>query len=278
MATQITTAPAKPRSDVLFALGMAAVALAAAVSSYSGLASLADLAGWNHRLALLLPVTIDAYAMTATRAWLSPLTPWHARRWARRNAIGAILTSVVGNGIAHAAHAGEFHVGWPIVVAVSAIPSIVLGLITHLWHLRNTPDTEPNPGARPEPTTAPAAGAAPKPTATVLPAPSAAPTAGATGGPGSHGPRRSAGGARRATGRGSTGARSGSARTDTEVLDEARLLATQLGGPLTATRMVRELHIGTGRAARLAAVLAAETIPTDTPATADQGTDGGESA
>ena len=84
-----------PNRDVLFALGMAAVSLAAAVSSYSGLATLADLVGWNHRLALLLPVTIDAYALTATRVWLSPKTAGHrARRWAKGNAIGAIATSV----------------------------------------------------------------------------------------------------------------------------------------------------------------------------------------
>jgi len=127
--------------DVLFALGMAAVSLAAAISSYSGLASLADLVGWNHRLALLLPLTIDAYALTATRVWLSPKTASRrARRWAKGNAIGAIATSVAGNAVAHAANAHVFHVTWPVVVAVSAIPSIVLGLITHLWHLRNTPE------------------------------------------------------------------------------------------------------------------------------------------
>ena len=135
-----------PNRDVLFAVGMAAVSLAAAVSSYSGLATLADLVGWNHKLALLLPVTIDAYALTATRVWLSPKTAgYRARRWAKGNAIGAIATSVAGNAVAHAANAAVFHVTWPIVVAVSAIPSIVLGLITHLWHLRNTPDPTPSP-------------------------------------------------------------------------------------------------------------------------------------
>lgn len=147
MSARETTAPDSQR-DVLFALGMAAVSLAAAVSSYSGLASLADLVGWNHRLALLLPVTIDAYALTATRVWLSPKTASRrARRWAKGNAIGAIATSVAGNAVAHAANAHVFHVSWPVVVAVSAIPSIVLGLITHLWHLRNTPEAASAPVA-----------------------------------------------------------------------------------------------------------------------------------
>jgi hypothetical protein len=149
--TPEATAPAAPtesQRDVLFALGMAAVSLAAAISSYSGLASLADLVGWNHRLALLLPLTIDAYALTATRVWLSPKTASRrARRWAKGNAIGAIATSVAGNAVAHAANAHVFHVTWPVVVAVSAIPSIVLGLITHLWHLRNTPEAASAPVA-----------------------------------------------------------------------------------------------------------------------------------
>src|SRR5581483_344964 len=139
--TRATGADAGGQRDALFALGMAAVSLAAAISSYSGLASLADLAGWNHRLALLLPLTIDAYAVTATRVWLSPKTAGRrARRWAKGNAIGAIATSVAGNAVSHAAAAHVFAPTWPVVVMVSAIPSIVLGLITHLWHLRNTPD------------------------------------------------------------------------------------------------------------------------------------------
>lgn len=155
-----------PGPDRLFALGMAAVSLAAAVSSYSGLAALADLAGWNHRLALLLPVTIDAYAVTATRVWLSPKTAGRrARRWAKGNAIGAIATSVAGNAVSHAAAAHVFAPSWPVVVMVSAIPSIVLGLITHLWHLRNTPDSAASaadstsaPVASPTATSAPTSG------------------------------------------------------------------------------------------------------------------------
>jgi hypothetical protein len=156
-STPNSTAP--QQRDALFALGMAAVSLAAAISSYSGLASLADLAGWNRRLALLLPLTIDAYALTATRVWLSPKTAGRrARRWAKGNAIGAIATSVAGNAVSHAAAAHVFAPTWPVVVTVSAIPSIVLGLITHLWHLRNTPD--PAPATAAVPVAAPAAATA----------------------------------------------------------------------------------------------------------------------
>lgn len=268
--TTSTTTPA-PGRDVLFGLGMAAVSLAAAISSYSGLASLADLAGWNHKLALLLPVTIDAYAMTATRVWLSARTPQHARRWARRNAIGAILTSVAGNGIAHAARAGEFHVGWPIVVAVSAIPSIVLGLITHLWHLRNTPDptpTAPAPETRPQPSPVAPAALPAASTGGPVAAPSNSPAAGSTGGPVPAHRRTPTGGAKRGTTRAATGGKQAE-RTDAELLDSGRLMAATAGAAPSASRMVRELHIGTGRAKRLAAVLAAEPIPSDAAAVAD---------
>lgn len=133
---------ARKKRDILSVLGMVAVAGAAAFTSYSGLSGLAELAGWPSKLALMLPITIDAYAMTATRVWLSParLTK-KARSWARGNAIGAISMSVLGNTIYHAASAHVLSVTWPVVVGISAIPSVVLGLTVHLWHVAD--DTEP---------------------------------------------------------------------------------------------------------------------------------------
>jgi hypothetical protein len=136
--------PSRPKRDALSVLGMVAVAGAAAFTSYSGLDGLAQLAGWPKQLALLLPVTIDAYAMTATRVWLSPARLTRkARSWARGNAIGAIATSVLGNTVFHAAAAHVLSVTWPVVVGISAVPSVVLGLTVHLWHTAN--DTEPEP-------------------------------------------------------------------------------------------------------------------------------------
>jgi hypothetical protein len=256
-----TPAPAPERQrDALFATGMTTVGLAAAISSYSGLASLADLAGWNHRLALLLPLTIDAYAMTATRVWLSPKTAGaKARRWAKGNAIGAIATSVAGNGVAHAASAHVFHVAWPVVVAVSAIPSIVLGLITHLWHLRNTPDPTPVPAAAPEP---PAQDTPVPATGTGSQSPTGTPVPGASGTGTGRAPRKSTGTPRRATAKTQTD--KAPARTDEELLDEGRLLAAELGSAPSATRLKKTLRTGPDRARRLAAILAAEQVPTDT--------------
>lgn len=85
--------------------GMLAVALAAAVLSFSALAGLAELAGvtasvqpdpggWVFRSAWLLPIAVDAYAVTATRVWLRTAGTGRTRGYARRNAIGL---SVAGN-------------------------------------------------------------------------------------------------------------------------------------------------------------------------------------
>lgn len=151
MAEQTPDAQHRKR-DLLSVLGMVAVAGAAAFTSYSGLDGLAQLAGWPGKLAMLLPVTIDAYAMTATRVWLSParLTK-KARAWARNNAIGAISMSVLGNTIYHAAAAHVLTVTWPVVVGISAIPSIVLGLTVHLWHVADDLEPEPAPKQSPGP-------------------------------------------------------------------------------------------------------------------------------
>lgn len=134
------------RRDWLLYAGMGAVGLAAAASSYAALQDLAVRTGWWSELSWLLPLTIDAYAMTAVRVWLgkSTLNP-HARSWAKANAIGAIVLSVAGNAVDHALAAGVLAAGWPLIVAVSAVPPIVLGLLVHMAHLRALPPTEPDP-------------------------------------------------------------------------------------------------------------------------------------
>jgi len=62
------------RRDWWVILGMTVTALAAAVSSFSGLRSLAAATGWPEVLTPLFPLTVDAYAMTVTRVWLSGST------------------------------------------------------------------------------------------------------------------------------------------------------------------------------------------------------------
>jgi hypothetical protein len=143
--------------DPWVALGLSASALAALVSSFSGLRSLALLAGWLPIMAPLLPVCIDAYAATATRVWLagSPGSR-RARTFARANALGAIALSIVGNATDHLILAHLLTVNWVIVVVVGAVPPAVLGLVTHLAVLRKHVDhvvvlrAVPSTTARPE--------------------------------------------------------------------------------------------------------------------------------
>jgi len=124
-------------------VGMAVAAASAAIASFTGLRGLAEVAGWPGRLAWLLPITIDAYAMTSTRVWLAG-TPAaaRARRFARANAIGAIATSIIGNAAYHLVAAGLLRISWPIVVLVGAVPAAVLGLTAHLHALRTVVDPE----------------------------------------------------------------------------------------------------------------------------------------
>lgn len=127
--------------DGWVALGMAVSATSAAVSSFSGLRSLAEVAGWAPEMAWLFPLTVDAYAMTATRVWLAASTRSdRARRFARSNAVGAILLSLCGNAAWHLVAAQLIAVSWPIVLAVGTVPPLVLGLVAHLAVLRTQVD------------------------------------------------------------------------------------------------------------------------------------------
>ncbi|WP_424890943.1 DUF2637 domain-containing protein [Streptomyces sp. XH2] len=164
------TAPTAPddnsaavRRDWPLAMGMTAVGLAAAASSYAALQDLALRSAWWPWLSWLLPVTVDAYALTAVRVWLSRSTRSHiARSWAKANAIGGIALSVAGNAVDHAAEAGVIAVSWPLIVAVSAIPPVVLGLLVHLAHLRyQTPADSTPTGEKQQP--GPESGPAPLP-------------------------------------------------------------------------------------------------------------------
>lgn len=173
MTTTTTTPPAAPvpapiavpagRDRSTYA-GMLAVAVAAAVLSFSALAGLAELAGVSgavslpggarFRLAWLLPIAVDAYAVTATRVWLRTAGTPRTRGYARRNAIGAIALSVVGNAVYHALIASGLtsltgvRAGWVVVVAVSAVPPVMLGLVGHL-HALVSEDHRPAPAPVP---------------------------------------------------------------------------------------------------------------------------------
>jgi Protein of unknown function (DUF2637) len=149
-----TTRPADAASrDGWVMAGMVIAAASAAVASFTGLRGLALVTGWPARLAWLLPLTLDAYAMTSARVWLASTTrARRARRFARANAVGAIGASIAGNATYHAVTVGLVTVSSPIVVLVGAVPAAVLGLTAHLHALRTLDDQgdEPEDGARDE--------------------------------------------------------------------------------------------------------------------------------
>jgi hypothetical protein len=125
--------------------------IAAAVASWSALYALALRTGWSHWTAPLFPLTVDAYAVAALRVWLGRSTPSLAARLrARRSAVLAIAASMAGNAALHATLAGVYTITWPVVVAVSAVPPVTLGLVSHLFVLRSRP-AEPGQESAPLP-------------------------------------------------------------------------------------------------------------------------------
>lgn len=119
---------------------------AAAVASFAALYELARHTGWPWYTAWLYPLTIDSYAVAALRVWLGRGTrSGKARRRAAGAAVLAIIWSVAGNAAFHAAVAHVYVITWWMVVAVSATPPVVLGLVSHLFALRSQP-VDPAPG------------------------------------------------------------------------------------------------------------------------------------
>jgi hypothetical protein len=105
------------------------------------LRDLATVAGWPVWYAWLLPVCVDAYAVTATRVWLVGSTrSRRARRFARTNAGAAIFLSLAGNACWHLVAAHLLAVSWPVVLAVGAVPPLILGAVSHLAVLRSQVD------------------------------------------------------------------------------------------------------------------------------------------
>lgn len=134
------SAPTRQR-DGWVSVGMLVSATSAALTSFDGLRQLALAAGWASAMAFLLPLTIDAFAATATRIWLARSTKSErARRFSRACAVGAILLSLVGNAVFHLIGANLLQVTWVIVLGVGAIPPVVLGLVSHLAVLRTQHD------------------------------------------------------------------------------------------------------------------------------------------
>lgn len=117
------------------------VAAAAAVMSFAAWSGLAGLVGIHDHvgplwLNWLLPISVDAYALTATRVWLHVRhISDSTRQWAARNAVGAILLSFAGNALYHLVPVlgmTTWSTWWAYVVMVSGLPAVMFGLSVHL--------------------------------------------------------------------------------------------------------------------------------------------------
>jgi hypothetical protein len=133
-----------PRPWPLLAIG-----LAAAVAVWSGWVGLGQMTGfgviqllpgiWDDlrvNTAVVLPVSVEAYAAYALRVWLGTETSAKTTRFARRS---AIFSLVVGAGAQVAYHlmsaAGFTRAPWPLVTLVAIVPVVVLGLASALAKL-----------------------------------------------------------------------------------------------------------------------------------------------
>jgi hypothetical protein len=125
---------------------LAVVAAAAAVLSFSALMQLAALCGFDARLGWLLPITIDAGAAAGCLVWLGRIGPGNfpghtagAASYARSMTLALLASSVAGNATVHALTAYRIVPPWWLVVAVSAVPPVVLGATVHLAVLVGRP-------------------------------------------------------------------------------------------------------------------------------------------
>jgi len=140
------------------------IALPAAVAIWSGWVGLGGMCGFgvvnllpgigggfHLNTAITLPVGVEAYAAYALGIWMSATAPQDARTFAQLSAIGALAYGMLGQVVYHLlAAAGVSEAPWPVVVAVSCMPVIVLGFAAALTHLLRQPHETQEP--QPEPT------------------------------------------------------------------------------------------------------------------------------
>ena len=128
---------------------LALIATPAAVAIWSGWVGLGGLCGFGPvnllpgigggftiNTAITLPVGVEAYAAFALGAWMSPVSPARARRFAMWSALGALAYGMAGQVAYHLLSAAHVTAApWPVVVVVSCMPVAVLGFAAALTHL-----------------------------------------------------------------------------------------------------------------------------------------------
>ncbi len=132
-------APGKPPSR----FPVVVISLAAAVAIWSGWVGLGQMCGFGPinllpgigggftlNSAIVLPISVEAYAAFALRVWLS--TSYHAERttrFARRSTFISLAVGGAAQVVYHLlAAAGWTKAPWPVTMLVSLVPVLVIGL------------------------------------------------------------------------------------------------------------------------------------------------------
>lgn len=137
--------PAPTRRDWILIVAVVLVAASTVIASFTAQSGLGVLAGWTAfvsaghvdlHLSWLLPLTVDAYGVGATRiATNKRRYTAEVRRQAFGHALAAVAVSVVANAVFHLIEAHVIVLGataWLLVVAVSIVPPVALGGLAHL--------------------------------------------------------------------------------------------------------------------------------------------------
>lgn len=114
-------------------VGIGVALIAAAVGSWAALHFLAASTGWVWWSPHLLPASVDIGGVSAGWVWLrADVTP-HAREYAKRLTFGAAALSLAGNAVGHLVAEGVLDGGsWPLIVAVGAVPAVMLVALVHM--------------------------------------------------------------------------------------------------------------------------------------------------
>lgn len=125
------------------------IGLGAAVAVWSGWVGLGELTGfgvirplpgiWDSlrlNTAVVLPLSVEAYAAYALRVWLGGSRSPRTTTFARRSSVASLgigMAAQVGYHLMAAAHITT--APWPVTVLVACVPVLVLGLAAALAHL-----------------------------------------------------------------------------------------------------------------------------------------------
>lgn len=125
------------------------IGLGAAVAVWSGWVGLGELTGfgvvrllpglWDNlhvNSAVVLPLSVEAYAAYALRIWLGDHRSERARTFARRSSVASLVIGAAAQAGYHYMAAAHITTApWPVIVLVACVPVLVLGLASALARL-----------------------------------------------------------------------------------------------------------------------------------------------